>query len=64
MIIVQFLKLMPENDGLMITFTYSALLITEYLMIALTIETWHYLMIVAEFLSLAVYVASIAILDT
>ena len=56
------LNLDPPQSPILSSF--SALLITEYLMIALTIETWHYLMIVAEFLSLAVYIASIAILDT
>jgi len=57
--------LLFENDLIhIVSITFTALLITEYLMIALTIETWHYLMVVAEFLSLAVYIASIAILDT
>ncbi|XP_029402663.1 probable phospholipid-transporting ATPase IIB isoform X3 [Mus pahari] len=42
---------------------YQALILTELLMVALTIRTWHWLMVVAEFLSLGCYVASLAFLN-
>ena len=45
-----------------VSITFTALILTELLMIALTVRTWHYLMIVAEFISLAIYVASLVIL--
>jgi len=38
-----------------VSITFTALILTELLMIALTIRTWHYLMIIAEFLSLLCY---------
>uniref|UniRef100_A0A803Y8C3 Phospholipid-transporting ATPase n=1 Tax=Meleagris gallopavo TaxID=9103 RepID=A0A803Y8C3_MELGA len=37
--------------------------LTKLLMVALTIRTWHWLMVVAEFLSLGCYVASLAFLN-
>ncbi|KAM9632472.1 putative phospholipid-transporting ATPase IIB isoform 3-T3 [Trichechus inunguis] len=42
---------------------YQALILTELLMVALTIRTWHWLMVVAEFLSLGCYLASLAFLN-
>ncbi|KAK2148328.1 hypothetical protein LSH36_502g02038 [Paralvinella palmiformis] len=44
-----------------VAITFTSLIITELLMVALTIRTWHYLMILAEFLSLGIYVASLAV---
>ncbi len=44
-----------------VSITFTSLILTELLMVALTIRTWHYLMIVAEFLSLGCYIASLAI---
>ncbi|KAH0519369.1 putative phospholipid-transporting ATPase IIB [Microtus ochrogaster] len=43
--------------------SFTALILTELLMVALTIRTWHWLMVVAEFLSLGCYVASLAFLN-
>nr|XP_019571196.1 PREDICTED: probable phospholipid-transporting ATPase IIB isoform X2 [Rhinolophus sinicus] len=43
--------------------SFTALVLTELLMVALTIRTWHWLMVVAEFLSLGCYVASLAFLN-
>ena len=44
-----------------VSITFTALIITELLMVALTIRTWHWLMLLAEVLSLAIYVATLAI---
>ncbi|XP_064640226.1 probable phospholipid-transporting ATPase IIB isoform X2 [Lineus longissimus] len=45
-----------------VAITFSSLILTELLMVALTIRTWHYLMVIAEVGSLAVYIAALAIL--
>jgi phospholipid-translocating ATPase len=45
-----------------VAITFTSLILTELLMIALTVRTWHYLMIVAEVLSLAIYIASLVVL--
>jgi phospholipid-translocating ATPase len=45
-----------------VTITFTALILNELLMVALEISTWHYLMILAEFLSLISYAASFWIL--
>ncbi|KAM4803269.1 putative phospholipid-transporting ATPase IIB isoform X3 [Urocitellus parryii] len=46
-----------------VAISFTALVLTELLMVALTIRTWHWLMVVAEFLSLGCYVASLAFLN-
>ncbi|XP_077608828.1 putative phospholipid-transporting ATPase IIB isoform X4 [Crocuta crocuta] len=43
--------------------SFTALILTELLMVALTVRTWHWLMVVAEVLSLGCYVASLAFLN-
>lgn len=45
-----------------VSITFTSLILTELLMIALTVRTWHYLMIVAEFLSLGIYIVSLVVL--
>uniref|UniRef100_A0A8C2ZCR4 Phospholipid-transporting ATPase n=1 Tax=Cyclopterus lumpus TaxID=8103 RepID=A0A8C2ZCR4_CYCLU len=45
-----------------VAISFTALILTELLMVALTIQTWHWLMIVGELLSLACYVASLVFL--
>ena len=45
-----------------VAISFTALILTELLMVALTIQTWHWLMIVAELLSLACYIASLVFL--
>ncbi|ELT89087.1 hypothetical protein CAPTEDRAFT_193806 [Capitella teleta] len=45
-----------------VSITFTSLILTELLMIALTVRTWHYLMIVAEVISLAIYVVSLVVL--
>ncbi|XP_044158831.1 probable phospholipid-transporting ATPase IIB isoform X2 [Bufo gargarizans] len=46
-----------------VAISFTALILTELLMVALTIRTWHWLMIVAEFFSLGCYMASLAFLN-
>ena len=45
-----------------VSITFTSLLLTELLMVALAIRTWHWLMMVAETVSLGVYIASLAVL--
>jgi len=52
--------LLFEDDFIhIVSIAFTALILTELLMVALTIRTWHYLMIVGELLSLLLYVASL-----
>ena len=46
-----------------VAISFTALVLTELLMVALTIRTWHWLMVVAQLLSLGCYVASLAFLN-
>lgn len=44
-----------------VAISFSALILTELLMVALTARKWHLLMIVSELVSLALYIASLAL---
>ncbi|KAJ8735070.1 hypothetical protein PYW08_014320 [Mythimna loreyi] len=44
--------------------SYTALILTELIMVALTIVTWHWLMIGAELVSLLMYIATLLIFTT
>lgn len=44
-----------------VAISFSALILTELLMVALTARKWHVLMILGELVSLALYVASLAL---
>lgn len=46
-----------------VAISFTALILTELLMVALTIRTWHWLMVLAEFFSLGCYLASLAFLN-
>lgn len=46
-----------------VAISFTALILTELLMVALTIRTWHWLMVVAELISLGCYLASLAFLN-
>lgn len=46
-----------------VSISFTSLILTELLMVALTIRTWHWLMIAAEMLSLGIYVASLFALN-
>nr|CAB3224704.1 probable phospholipid-transporting ATPase IIA [Phallusia mammillata] len=45
-----------------VSISFTSLIITELLMVALTIRTWHWLMLISEALSLGIYIASLAVL--
>ncbi|XP_026323412.1 probable phospholipid-transporting ATPase IIB [Hyposmocoma kahamanoa] len=44
--------------------SYTALILTELIMVALTVITWHRLMLLAEFVSLLMYIATLLIFTT
>lgn len=44
-----------------VAISFTALILTELIMVALTVRTWHYLIVLAEFFSLAVYILSLVI---
>lgn len=45
-----------------VAISFTALILTELIMVALTVRTWHYLMLLAELFSLAVYILSLILL--
>ncbi|KAG8278689.1 ATP synthase subunit 9 [Homalodisca vitripennis] len=45
-----------------VAISFTALILTELIMVALTVRTWHYLIILAEVFSLGLYVLSLVIL--
>ncbi|RWS09915.1 phospholipid-transporting ATPase IIB-like protein [Dinothrombium tinctorium] len=49
------------NDELIhvVAITFTAVILTELLMLALTVRTWHWLMIVAELISLSFYLLTL-----
>lgn len=42
-----------------VSISFTALILTELIMIALTVRTWHWAMVVAEVTSLVVYLLSV-----
>lgn len=44
-----------------VAISFSALILTELLMVALTARKWHALMILGELVSLGLYIASLAV---
>lgn len=52
-----------EDDFIhIVAISFTALILTELLMVALTVRTWHWLMFFAELFSLLVYAVSVIIL--
>ena len=45
-----------------VAISYTALILTELTMVALTIRTWHWLMVLAELSSILLYLLSLVIL--
>ncbi|XP_026684578.1 probable phospholipid-transporting ATPase IIB [Diaphorina citri] len=45
-----------------VTISFTALILTELIMVALTVRTWHYLILLAELFSLGMYVLSLILL--
>lgn len=44
-----------------ISISFTALILTELIMVALSVETWHYLMMIAEIVSLILYLLTLVI---
>lgn len=44
-----------------VAISFSALILTELIMVALTVRTWHYIMVLAELLSLGLYILSLIV---
>jgi phospholipid-translocating ATPase len=54
-----------EHDFIhIVAITFTALLLNELLMVALEINTWHYIMILCEIGSIFIYVISVRFLET
>ncbi|CAB3373244.1 Hypothetical predicted protein [Cloeon dipterum] len=52
-----------EDDFIhIVAISFTALVLTELTMVALTVRTWHYLMVLAELVSLAIYILSLILL--
>ncbi|XP_022108719.1 probable phospholipid-transporting ATPase IIB isoform X2 [Acanthaster planci] len=47
-----------------VAISFTSLVITELLMVALTIRTWHWMMLVAEVFSMTAYVISLFVFDS
>ncbi|XP_049848319.1 probable phospholipid-transporting ATPase IIB [Schistocerca gregaria] len=45
-----------------VAISFTALILTELIMVALTIRTWHYIMVLAEFFSLGLYILSLIVM--
>lgn len=45
-----------------VAISFTALILTELIMVALTVRTWHYLILLAELFSLGIYVLSLIVL--
>ena len=45
-----------------VSISFTALILTELIMVALTIRTWHWAMVLAEVISLVIYILSLIIL--
>ncbi|OON23972.1 phospholipid-translocating P-type ATPase, flippase, partial [Opisthorchis viverrini] len=45
-----------------VAITFTSLLLTELLMVAITIRTWHLLMVLAEIISLAIYALTLVVM--
>ncbi|UYV80522.1 ATP9A [Cordylochernes scorpioides] len=56
------LILFEEEFIHIVAISFSALILTELLMVALTVRTWHWLMVVSEFFSLLIYLLSLLLL--
>lgn len=56
------LWLFDEDFVHVVSITFTSLILTELLMVALAVRTWHYLMVIAEAFSLAIYLVSLAVL--
>lgn len=62
--IIMFGALLLFDDDFIhiVAISFTALILTELIMVALTVRTWHWLMLFAELLSLVIYVVSVVVL--
>lgn len=58
------LVLFEEQLIHIVEISYTALILTELIMVALTVVTWHRLMALAELVSLLMYTATLLIFTT
>ena len=58
------LVLFEEQLIHIVEISYTALILTELIMVALTVVTWHRLMMLAELISLLMYTATLLIFTT
>ena len=56
------LLLFEQDFNHIVSITFTALILTELLMVGLTVRSWHILMIIAMMLSLVCYIASLIFL--
>jgi len=56
------LILFEQDFNHIVAITFTALILTELLMVCLTVRSWHILMVIAMMLSLICYIASLVIL--
>lgn len=56
------LILFDEDMLHIVAITFTSLILTELLMVALTIRTWHWVMVVSIAASLGIYVLSLVVL--
>lgn len=54
------LLLFEEEFIHVVSITFTALILTELLMVGLTVRTWHWLMVFSMLLSLSIYIVSLA----
>jgi len=62
--IIMFGALLLFDDDFIhiVSISFSSLILTELLMVALTLRTWHWAMVFAELMSLVIYVVSVVVL--
>ena len=56
------LLLFEQDFNHIVAITFTALILTELLMVGLTVRSWHVLMVIAVMLSLICYVGSLVVL--
>ena len=56
------LLLFDSNFIHAVSISFTSLILTELVMVALTIRTWHWLMLLSEAVSIAIYIISLVIL--
>ncbi len=56
------LILFEQDFNHIVAITFTALILTELLMVGLTVRTWHILMVISMMISLICYVASLVVL--